>query len=206
MSSSMDKRTKTLLIALCLGDGHLSTRSGTALCIEHCRKQRDYLTYKRKLLSKLLRCQLPTEHYRKDRDTFRIVKGHKYFKSIYNLIYKNKIKRFSKKLLEYITPEGLAIWFMDDGSRAKELSKVSGCVRSQKMVLYTFTDEEDTQNIIDCLKEKYDIKMYPIWKTMKDGTKKAYLQCRTKEARKLSNLIRPYIIPSMQYKIMQIDE
>ena len=50
----MDKRTKTLLIALCLGDGHLSTNSGVSLCIEHCRKQRDYLTYKRELVAELL--------------------------------------------------------------------------------------------------------------------------------------------------------
>lgn len=202
----MDKRTKTLLIALCLGDGHLSTNSGISLCIEHCRKQRDYLTYKRELVAELLNCSLPTEYYRKDRDTFRMMKGHKYFKSIYNLLYTNKVKRFSKKLLEYLTPEALAIWFMDDGTRTKERSKVSGCVRSQKMVLCTFTNEEDTQNIIDYLKEKYDIKMYPIWRKMKDGSTKAYLQCRTREARKLSALIRPYIIPSMQYKVMQPDE
>lgn len=199
------KRKKALLIALCLGDGHLSTNSGVSLYIEHSRKQRAYLDYKRKLISELLECPELKEYYRKDRDTFRICKGHRYFRYIYNILYKNKQKYFSKHLLSYLTPEAIAIWFMDDGTRSMERSKVSGCIRSQKMVLCTFTDDESTQNIIDFFKETYNIKFYPIWKNLKCG-KRALLQCRTKEARKLSALIRPYIIPEMQYKVMKENE
>lgn len=41
---------------------------------------------------------------------------------------------------------------------------------------------------------------------MKDGSTKYYLKCRTKEGRKLSDLLRPYILPELQYKIMQEGE
>ena len=41
---------------------------------------------------------------------------------------------------------------------------------------------------------------------MKDGSIKYYLKCRTREGRKLSNLIRKFVLPSLQYKIMQEGE
>ena len=69
----MDKRTKTLLIALCLGDGHLSTNSGVSLCIEHCRKQRDYLTYKRELVAELLINFPQSEEAKKALETEKVV-------------------------------------------------------------------------------------------------------------------------------------
>lgn len=50
----MDKRTKSLLIGLVLGDGHLNPRHGVALEIEHGEKQKKYLEYKASLISKLL--------------------------------------------------------------------------------------------------------------------------------------------------------
>ena len=55
-------------------------------------------------------------------------------------------------------------------------------------------------------KEKFDITFGKIRKTMKDGSTKYYLKCRTREGRKLSNLIRKFVLPSLQYKIMQEGE
>ena len=68
------------------------------------------------------------------------------------------------------------------------------------------TNEEDTQNIIDYFLENYNIKFYPIRKKLKDGTQVYYLKCRTKEGRKFSDLIRPYILPEFSYKIMNKGE
>ena len=42
----MDKRKKSLLIGLVLGDGHLNATSGVALEIMHGAKQKFYLDYK----------------------------------------------------------------------------------------------------------------------------------------------------------------
>ena len=55
-------------------------------------------------------------------------------------------------------------------------------------------------------KNQYDINFYKIKRTMKDGSIKYYLKCRTKEGRKFSDLIRPYILEDFSYKIMQKDE
>lgn len=76
----MDKRKKSLLIALVLGDGHLNPNSGVSLEIVHGSNQKFYLDYKRKLISELLNCKEPNVYYRKGSDTYKICKGHRYFR------------------------------------------------------------------------------------------------------------------------------
>lgn len=95
---------------------------------------------------------------------------------------------------------------MDDGTHAIERNKTTGKISSHKFGLATMTNMEDTQNIIDMFDKKYNIKMYPIKRKKKDGTIVYNLQFRTKEGRKFSNLIRPYILREFEYKIMKPDE
>ena len=76
----MDKRKKSLLIGLVLGDGHLNSNSGVALEIEHSAKQKFYLEYKNKLISELLNCKQCNIYYRKSKDCYKISKGHPYFR------------------------------------------------------------------------------------------------------------------------------
>lgn len=95
---------------------------------------------------------------------------------------------------------------MDDGSHSVDRHKVTGKIRSHSFHWYTMTDISNTQNIIDYFKDTFDIKFYPIRHTLKSGEVVYYLQCRTKEGRKFSNLLRPYILPEFQYKIMKIGE
>lgn len=105
----MDKRKKALLIGLILGDGHLNTNSGVALEISHCGVQKPYLEYKAKLLQEILNCGPITIHKRKDREEYKISKGHRYFRILYKWIYKDKKKFFSKQVLNYLTPEAVAL-------------------------------------------------------------------------------------------------
>ena len=76
----MDKRTKSLLIGLTLGDGHLNPKHGVSLEIEHGEKQKFYLDYKRKLISELLNTNEPNVYHNKKKNTFKISKGHRYFR------------------------------------------------------------------------------------------------------------------------------
>ena len=105
----MDKRKKALLIGLILGDGHLNACSGVALEIEHGSKQKSYLEYKANLLVTLLGGKLPNIYHRIKKDTYKISKGHRYFKILYKWIYKSGEKRFSRKMLNYLTPEAIAL-------------------------------------------------------------------------------------------------
>lgn len=78
----MDKRKKSLLIGLVLGDGHLNVNSGVALEIEHGEKQKFYVEYKAELVSQLINCPKPKIHHNKTKNTYKISKGHRYFKII----------------------------------------------------------------------------------------------------------------------------
>lgn len=105
----MDKNKKALLIGLVLGDGHLNTNSGVALEIEHSHKQEFYIEYKRKLIAKLLNCKEPNVYHNKKKDTYKISKGHRYFRVLHNWIYNGKKKKYTKRLLSYLNPEAIAI-------------------------------------------------------------------------------------------------
>ena len=200
----MEKRKKALLIALCLGDGHINKRDN-CLQITHSIKQKSYIDYKCELISQLLNCKKPNLYHRKDEkhDEFTLTKGSRFFRYIRKMLYINGEKRFSRNILKYITPEALAIWFMDDGSHGIDRNKTTGNISSHSFRLSTCTNLEDTENIIAMLKEKFGINMYKIKRKMKDGSIKYYLQCRTREGRKLSDLLRPYILDDLKYKILE---
>jgi len=205
----MQKRKKSLLISLVLGDGHIAkSGKGNCLQITHSIKQKEYFEWKRQLIADLLDCNLPGVYHREDsrHNEFSLNKSHRYFRIIRKWLYKNGIKRFNKKILDYITAEGLAIWFMDDGSHCVNRRKSTGKVMSHTFKLYTFTNEEDTDNIIQMFKEKFGINVYKLKYIKKDGSLSYYLQWKTREGRKFCNLIRPYVIPSMQYKLLQPGE
>lgn len=203
----MERTKKAILIGLVLGDGHITSKGD--LNITHSIKQKEYIEYKAKLIKNLLSCKKLNLYHRLDdkHNEFTLHKTHKYFKILRNWIYKNGVKTFSKKILNLLTPEAIAIWWMDDGSHGIDRNKKTGKIRAHSFHLYTYTNLEETENIIQMFKEKFDINFYKIKSTSKTtGIVSYYLKCRTKEGRKLSNLIRPYIIPSLQYKILQENE
>lgn len=202
----MDRAKKALLIGLVLGDGYLNSNSGVALEIEHAGSQKFYIEYKSNLISKLLKCKSPKLYYRTNKNTYKISKGHRYFKILKKWIYINNSKKITKKILNYLTPEAIAIWWMDDGSHSIDKRKSTGKVTAHSFHLYTYTSEEETNDIISFFKEQYNIQFYPIRRKMKTGEYKFYIKCRTKEGRKLSNLLRPYILPEFSYKIMKESE
>ena len=202
----MEKNKKSLLIGLCLGDGHLSTNSGVTLQIEHGHKQLFYLEYKARLIAKLLNCKELNIYHRKILNTFSISKGHRYFRIIHKWLYYNKKKIFSRKILNHLTPQAIAIWWMDDGTMSTDYRKSTGKITARKFVLCTFCSSEEADNIIEMFKIKWDINFYKLKRTMKDGSIKYCIQCRTKEGRKLSNLIRQYILKDFEYKILPIQE
>lgn len=205
----MKKKTKSLLIALVLGDGCIpNTGKRNTLWITHSKSQKEYFKWKRKLISKLLDCGLPGFYHRTDEkhDEYSTNKSHRYFRIIRNWLYKDNEKRFFYKVIRHLDAEGLAIWFMDDGTHAVNRRKSSGKIMSHSFKLYTMCIYEDVKDIIRVLKENFDINAYPLKYKRKDGQLRYYLQWKTREGRKFSNLVRPYILPSMQYKIMKYDE
>lgn len=103
---------------------------------------------------------------------------------IYPLFYNNKIKYINKELLLKIEPLGLAIWFMDDGSNGTYGYKL--CTNGFSL--------EDLKIIKEVFLEKFQIEI----NFHKDNS--IYIPAKYKN--KFKNLISPFIIPSMLYKII----
>ena len=190
---------KSILIAMSLGDGYLKSANNAGISITHGEKQLEYLLYKKQLLEKILNCKPITVQKVKPNKyntiCYRIDKGHKYFRILRKWIYKNDKKTFTRQLLNYLTPLGIAIWYMDDGGLSAK--KRNGKIHAYELFLNTHLTKHENQVIIDYFKERWNITFQQV------KNKGSYrLRMSTKEIRNFMILIQDYIHQSMSYKIL----
>jgi hypothetical protein len=190
---------KSILIAMTLGDGYLRVEKKAGISITHGEKQLDYLLYKKELLESILNCKPITVQKVKPNKyntvCYRIDKGHKYFRILRKWIYLNGKKTFTRKILNYLTPLGIAIWYMDDGGLSAK--KRNGKIHAYELFLNTHLTKFENQVIINYFKERWNINFQQV------KNKGSYrLRMSTKEIRNFMTLIKEYIHPSMVYKIL----
>lgn len=211
----MKKDKKGLLLALCLGDGHLRiSKNGNGapnkttgqLALLHSTAQREYMEWKVDRLHKAVGGKRPNVIVRK---TFNKTNGktyerceatkcHKYFRVLHKWLYPKGVKVISRKLMDYLTPEGIAIWVMDDGGIKKYTSVKTGKVSCCQFYLATYVDYDNAVEIQKYFSEVWGIE----FKLSQDKSGKWRHYCNTTETKKLCDLIRPYVIPSMEYKLL----
>lgn len=113
------------------------------------------------------------------------------FNQIQEIWYEDKIKRIPECIGEYLTPLALAIWIMDDGV------KVSNGLKLCTSLRYTYSD---CLILTIILYNKYNLKAT----VQSAGAKDKYIIYIWKESMgKLREIITPYIIPEMKYKIIE---
>ena len=111
------------------------------------------------------------------------------FNWIYDLWYDNKIKHVPESIKEYLTPLALAIWIMNDGAKVSKSLKLSNNSFS-----YT-----DCLLLIKALNNNFNIKA----SIQSAGKEDQYLIYIWKESMTdLINIVSPYIIPEMKYKLI----
>lgn len=182
-----------------LGDGHAEKRKGgkgTRISFYQESNHDDYLLYLHSLIANLGYCNtnIPkiTTRLGKDGNIRKIIRFHTWtydqFNTIYDNWYIDRVKIVPKDIYKYLTPLALAIWIMDDGNKQGSGLKLSTNAFTYDEVLY----------LIDVLRSKFNIKCN-INKTGKEGQYCIYI---LKESiSHLINIVEPYIIPSMRYKI-----
>ena len=198
----LTEKDKSILIGLLLGDGYIDDKG--RIYIEHGEKQKDYCIFKAKLLHSICggRDIKVHEYVRnhsilKDRKQFKestfttysFKKQSQSFIPIRTMLYgEDRKKRITQEVLDLLTPEAIALWWMDDGCLTKK---------------YTEQNELIQQYFMD----KYDM----IWNVVKaDGAKdntQWMLRCGSNEGRRFLNIIREYIeknVPSLAYKVINI--
>ena len=118
------------------------------------------------------------------------------FRFYARLFYPGKTKRIRGSICRYLTPRGLAYWYMDDGSRKSKQSK--------GLILNTqgFTEGE-CETLCQCLENKWGISCWPRpQRDYKTGVLRVYYQIYISgySFEKMESLIGPYLLEGMRYK------
>nr|YP_009059685.1 LAGLIDADG endonuclease [Parasitella parasitica]AIO05735.1 LAGLIDADG endonuclease [Parasitella parasitica] len=111
------------------------------------------------------------------------------YDSFYKIIDGKLVKVVPSFIGEYLTPFGLALWIMDDGSRQKE----------QGIMIATHSfSYEDVQFLANILTELYGLKT----SVVKSGIDNQWrINIWKKSMPKLAEIVKPYMIPEMAYKL-----
>jgi len=123
---------------------------------------------------------------------------HPYFKKLRNILYIDNQKQISMKVLNKLTPFGIALWFMDDGYLDY---KKSSNTRNLRLCTDNF-DITSHKNMIRYFNDVWGIqaKIY-YHKSRKNEEKKPRLSFNAHNSQKLIVLIHKYFLPSFLYKL-----
>ena len=219
----LTEKDKSILIGLLLGDGYINDKG--RIEIEHCEKQKDYCIFKAKLLHSVCGGKdIKVHEYIRNRSilkdkkqfkestfiTYSFKKQSQSFIPIRTMLYgKDRKKRITKEILNLLTPEAIALWWMDDGCLTKKYTYVDGEKKhcGYMLRICTYLSKEQNELIRQYFIDKYDM----TWNVVKADNAKDdtqwMLRCGSIEGRKFLNIIREYIeknVPSMNYKVINI--
>jgi ubiquinol-cytochrome c reductase cytochrome b subunit len=113
------------------------------------------------------------------------------FNWIHDLWYVNRIKRVPSCIKEYLTPLALAIWIMDDGSKLGKSLKL--CTNS-----FSYSD---CLILVNCLYDNFSIKA-TIQLAGAKSKDQYHIYIRVESMVTLRQIVSPFIIPEMMYKII----
>ena len=203
IKKKLSKEQKSLLIGLLIGDGTIS--SNFVFKLSHSVEQREYLEWKIKLLDKF---QIKNNGIKEYISTcgYNIGKGVLYsqmsviptIKALRRTVYIPK-KTITRKLLNWLTPLEIAIWYMDDGHINVNTSKQRSSIQ-HTIKIATCVDEITVEIIIQYFLDVWNIK----FRKFPEGKNTFSIASSSEEDySKFVNLIKPFVeqVPSMLYKI-----
>ncbi len=181
---SLSEFQQQLILGCVLGDGYMRKKTHAHLQITHSSKQKDYVDWKYQVLKDLV--ITPPKIYKGNGNRV----GYRFFTkslpeltSIYKRFYSNKVKKVPRDIL--LEPLTLAVWYMDDGSKSYK----SCYFNTQEF------DLESQNNLVESLARlKIEAGL---------NKDKQYFRIRvlTSSTPHLMNMIKPYVVKSMRYKL-----
>lgn len=222
----MNDQDRGALIGMVLGDGCLFYRErlgkdkdgigkykyvDCSIRIAHSLKQEEYCRHKRDRIHSIFGGKMNeftrnthTLSNGKQYQTIGFQKTHKYLRLLHRWMYSAEGKKYiTRDVLEKLTLEGIAYWYMDDGSLTVLRNKRTGKPSSLVVRISTYVSEEEVDNIILFFKETLGI-------TAKKGfcgrTEKFIVRIATNNSIRFLNMIYKYIHPSMDYKIKPVED
>lgn len=221
MTILLNTEQKDLLIGTLLGDGHLATKTNGSTWVYRAKqgeKQKDYLFHKFQILQSLCREKPPrrTLEFKKGYDktyvcwyfytktmTDNVCFGQKFYSL--NETTQRWVKDVPQDIETYLSPRAIAYWFMDDGTLNKKWRDYK-----TRMPAYYFdslifcTNSFSLAGVMrlqKVFKQLYDLNVTIQRKSSKSVTPQYLLRFSNKEALRLKVIIKPFVIPSMSYKL-----
>lgn len=194
-----------------LGDASLNKTSINGnynLTLTHSPKQKEYLEFKKNLLEQISHVNFTfkqttsfNKKMQKDYTTYYYYTNYlKYFTKLHDIFYKNSNKIVTAKILNKLTPLGLALWWQDDGSLVIHTRKDRGTVqRTATLATCSFSLEEH-ELIIKYFKDTWNIncKLGSVTNGINNYN---VIRFPMKEFTKFVEIVKPFIQSSMYYKI-----
>lgn len=199
----LNKEQKSLLIALLLGDGTIS--SNYVFKLSHSEEQREFLKWKYNLAInsgfKLngIKEYICTCGYNKGKKVlYTQFSINPTIKALRRTVYIPK-KTITRKLLNWLTPQGLAIWYMDDGCINVNMSKQRTSIQ-HSIRIATCASQGIAEEIIKYFSEVWNIK-FRLFHEGKDTY--SVVTSSESDCRNFVAIIKPYVlqVPSLKYKI-----
>lgn len=195
---SLTKVQQEVLVGLMLGDGHLeysATTNRARLKVEQRENARVYVELLYTIFKPWIRSRILTKTQFLKTTGKRYTKcyfttyRHSELADYHQLFYRKKKKIVPENIANLLTPLGLAIWFMDDGSIKSHQS------RGRIFNTHAFSKEEILR-LCSVLQDKFRLDAWP--RQQSDGIQ---IYISGKSAAVFQALIAPHIIPMMRYKL-----
>lgn len=196
----MSNKDLSFLYGVIIGDGCLfkAKDDTVSLRLGHCIKQKDYLMYKSSILNRMFSSDNEVKEINNNGYPGCIynVGRSSELKEIYQLFYPNGIKKISNKdIINNLTDEALALWWMDDGCLSMKKDK-NGKIKARQGFINTYLSLEENLQLIELLNKKFNLNL----KNVKD--RKAYrIRLNTSDCKDFISIVKPYIHPIFKYKI-----
>ncbi len=204
----LDPQEESLLVGLMLGDGHISLDTGphTNPCVmlEQTVKHREYIFWLYEALKDWLPpdSRTPRQAQHRHQKTGKIYHSyafntvnHPAFFKCYHAFYKGKKKTLND--LDYIASKfnvlSFAVWLMDDGFLSGNCKRIAISTNS-------FTKDE-----VNWLRELLHTKFgFKTWICKRTNTSEITYEIAfdRRSSIEASNLLRDFVLPSMQYKLI----
>lgn len=205
----MNKEHRSILYGMVLGDGNLyrtKNNYGVDYCkltIGHSPRQREYLEHKINLLHSIFGGKKPKIYSYESRGytNLQTVKTNTYFKQMRRKLYPDGNKTYTKEVLDYLTPHGIALWYLDDGSGTVygKNGKISGCMTR----IATYCSLEEVEILKTWFKKNYDLNcVFDLDKR----NRKYSIRFNTSDSHKFIDMISKYVPNCMRYKIEHVEK
>ena len=201
---------KQIVLGTCLGDSYLGKTSRYYhLNVWHSEKQKDYLQWLWDNLPNL-RCSelkscfvkstvMPDGNILPQKTSWYFVtKQHPFLSGVKHLLYKKGKKTITRKYLNLMGPQAIAVWWMDDGccSIRKKDSWKGGFWNTQS---FSFKSNKLIQKWFRTI-WGIEVKVY-IMRNKNCLSPKPYIFLNTTNLKRLIKLIKDYVPECMKYKI-----